>query len=167
MARLSSGETLLASSVAASLRVHGNCTVVLDSTDTALAESLTAQGVQIVTVASRDAGRGMGDSLAAGMGALGDADACIISLADMPWILDATRRAVAGALQDHGLVVPAWEGQWGHPVGFQRRFFPALASLTGDRGARSLLHQHETECLILPVTDRGVVRDVDTPADLR
>ena len=97
----------------------------------------------------------------------GDAQACIVSLADMPWILDETRHAVAGALAHHALVVPSWQGQWGHPVGFRRHFFPALACLSGERGARALLQQHQSQCLVLQVADHGVLRDVDTPADLR
>lgn len=169
LARLSGGQTLLANSVDACLRVHGNCTVVLDVEDAELRDAFEDQGLVVISVASRGSGRGMGDSLAAGIRALQErgSEACIISLADMPWILDETRLAVATALHQYPLVVPTWEGKRGHPVGFERRYFAELVGLSGDHGARDLLRRHAANCHELAVRDSGVLRDVDTPADLR
>jgi molybdenum cofactor cytidylyltransferase len=168
LARLPSGDTLLVTAAAACLRVHDNCCVVLDRGDGPLQDELVAMGAAVIQVATRGESAGMGDSLAAGVRHIAAANyhGCLVSLADMPWVGDETRRAVARALAEHPLVVPAWQGQWGHPVGFQARFFPGLMDLSGDRGARSLLRQHAAQCHVLPVPDRGVVRDVDTPADL-
>lgn len=167
-ARLGNGQTLLETCVAACQRVHGNCTVVLDEADVGLRGQLLEGGAAVVSVASRGPGQGMGDSLAAGIHALqaGTCEAAVISLGDMPWIRDETRSAVVEALGQHPLVVPAFAGQRGHPVGFQRQFFAELGALTGDSGARSLLRRHGALCHELVVGDPGVLRDVDTPADL-
>ena len=46
------------------------------------------------------------------------------------------------------------------------RFGDALAALTGDAGARDLLRAEAGALELLDLDDPGVVRDVDTPADL-
>ena len=52
----------------------------------------------------------------------------------------------------------------GHPVRFSAHLLGELAALGGDRGARVLFSRHAV--LRLPVTDRGIIDDIDTPADL-
>lgn len=89
---------------------------------------------------------------------------CVVALADMPWLrADTLTHLLSHAAPDR-IVVPIFNGQRGHPVVFGARFLPELATLEGDTGARALLNRYgalEIEC-----HDAGVVRDVDTPADL-
>jgi molybdenum cofactor cytidylyltransferase len=119
------------------------------------------------TVVCKNAGEGMGTSLAAGVRATSDADGWIVALADMPFIRPDTIRAVAKALQDGAAIVaPSFRGERGHPVGFARRFYEELASLHGDDGARQLLKQHPDAVTLYEVEDPGVVRDIDQPSDL-
>lgn len=131
----------------------------------ALAVTLQYEGVQLVT--NMAAEQGMGSSIACGIAACGDADAWVISLADMPWIQPATTKAVIDALE-HGapLVAPRYQGQRGHPVGFNRRFHADLLNLYGDQGARSVLEQYQTEIHYIDTHDPGILLDVDTPGDL-
>ena len=49
---------------------------------------------------------------------------------------------------------------------FPASYAAALASCTGDTGARDLLRQNADHLQLVAVNDSGVVRDVDTPADL-
>jgi molybdenum cofactor cytidylyltransferase len=56
-------------------------------------------------------------------------------------------------------------GVRGHPVGFALHHYDALAALDGDTGARALFASAPVQ--LLDVDDPGIVRDVDTPADLR
>jgi molybdenum cofactor cytidylyltransferase len=62
--------------------------------------------------------------------------------------------------------VPRCAEQAGHPVIFPARFGAELIALRGDRGARAVLDAHVSEIYELITDDRGVLRDVDTPADL-
>ena len=95
----------------------------------------------------------MGASLACGVTAASGADGWVIALADMPWIAAATIRAIADAIASGAeIAAPSYRGERGHPVGFSRRHYAALASLTGDAGARSLIER----CL-----DRVTWIDVD------
>ena len=72
--------------------------------------------------------------------------------------------ATAVAPNREPIVLPVHGGQDGHPVRFDASLGPDLARLTGERGARALLQRHPAHRI--PVTDVGVVRDLDTPADL-
>jgi molybdenum cofactor cytidylyltransferase len=49
---------------------------------------------------------------------------------------------------------------------FGARYFSALRMLEGDTGAREILKQHAALVREVPVTDSGVLLDVDTPQDL-
>lgn len=111
-------------------------------------------------------GEGMGGTLAQGIMQVKSWNGVLVALADMPWIAGATYRAVADRLESGSICVPTFEGERGHPVGFGRKFFPELAMLGGDTGARSLLAKHPDKIREVPVEDAGIHRDIDTPADI-
>jgi molybdenum cofactor cytidylyltransferase len=103
---------------------------------------------------------GMGDSIACGVAATPHAQGWLILPADLPLIQTSSLLAVAKALQQHAVVVPCYQGQKGHPVGFQALCGPALMQLRGDQGARAVV---ATRALVqLALDDEGVVLDVDT-----
>lgn len=130
----------------------------------ALAHVLNGAGCDVVF--APEAERGMGASLAAGVRASGDAEGWIVALADMPWILSETIEALARALDDGAsIVAPEYRGQRGHPVGFHAEHRAALAALDGDVGARGLLNSQKITRIA--VDDAGILRDIDTPKDLR
>ncbi|MBS0327478.1 MAG: nucleotidyltransferase family protein [Proteobacteria bacterium] len=138
---------------------------VLRPGDDALAAALAAIPLRIVECAR--AGDGMGASLACGVGATSDADGWVVALADMPWVSAPTIAAVAAALAaGEDIAAPAYRGVRGHPVGFARRHGAALAALSADAGARDIIAAHRDHVAIIGVDDAGILRDVDTPADL-
>src|SRR5216684_3345310 len=64
------------------------------------------------TVLCKNAGEGMGTSLAAGVRATSDADGWIVALADMPFIRPETIRIVAKALRDGAAIAaPSFRGE--------------------------------------------------------
>jgi molybdenum cofactor cytidylyltransferase len=86
----------------------------------------------------------------------------------MPYISKETMREIVGLLRAGApIVAPAWQGKRGHPVGFNARFGKALQALTGDAGARAILALHEDEIQHVAAGDAGILRDIDTPADLK
>jgi molybdenum cofactor cytidylyltransferase len=129
----------------------------------ALAHVLNEAGCDVVF--APDAVRGMGASLAAGIEADTEGESWIVALADMPRIATDTIETVAREL-DAGkpLVAPFYRGQRGHPVGFGYAHRAALLALDGDAGARALLTS--PALTRVDVDDPGILRDVDTPADL-
>ncbi|HYW91630.1 MAG TPA: nucleotidyltransferase family protein [Gammaproteobacteria bacterium] len=131
-----------------------------------LAGRLRATGCRVVICpGSRE---GMGVSLAAGVRATPiDAAGWVVALGDMPWISPETVRQVARAIRDGALVAaPRYRGSRGHPVGFGARLRADLLRLQGDRGARDILRRERAHLVQIDCADPGVVKDVDTPADL-
>ncbi len=112
-----------------------------------------------------DAGHpGMGDSIAAAVRATADAPGWLILPADLPLIQPETLRQVAAALASHPVVVPVFEGQRGHPVGFAAACGPLLQDLKGNSGAVGVIRSFDAIELI--VNDEGTVTDIDTVQDL-
>lgn len=133
--------------------------------DSILASQLRAAGAQVVECARAD--EGMGASLACGVAAAAAADGWIVALADMPWIAPASIAVVADALRSGAdIAATSHIGVRAHPVGFARQHYAALAGLSGDEGAKSVLAAHRDRVQLIEVTDSGVLRDVDTPADI-
>lgn len=61
------------------------------------------------------------------------------------------------------LIRPSYQGVPGHPVIFGRHYWSALSRLSGTEGARQVLRDHSGDCIELPVSDPGVIADIDTP----
>jgi molybdenum cofactor cytidylyltransferase len=123
----------------------------------------------VVTLPSRDAaGRplpiGMGHSIAAGVGATGDAEGWLILPADMPLVRPATILAVAEGLERFPVCYAQYRGLQGHPVGFGTELYSELTSLQGDEGARRIVARYAAQPIA--VDDPGVRVDVDTADDL-
>jgi molybdenum cofactor cytidylyltransferase len=154
--------------VAAARRLRPACDrllVVLRPGSDILAGWLAAEGCE--TLLCPDAAEGMGRSLAAGVRATPDAAAWLVALADMPFIAEASHRAVAASLRGGAsLAAASYQGRRGHPVGFAGHWRAQLAALRGDEGGRSILAAHCHELVLAPLDDPGVLRDIDRPADL-
>ncbi len=111
-----------------------------------------------------DARTGMSASLRRGARWAMDskADALMILLPDLP---DLTEYDINSMLQAYDfksvLRATSEDGIPGHPVIFPARLFSALASLSGDQGARDILRAHPVIPLALP----GIraITDLDTP----
>jgi len=114
------------------------------------------------------ASEGMGGTLADAVAALpANGAGYVVALADMPFIHPDSIRAVAEALRGGAsLVAPVYRGQRGHPVGLAASYRAELLALTGDSGARAILKRDEARITLIEMDDPGVVRDIDTPADL-
>lgn len=107
---------------------------------------------------------GMGESIAAAVAASGLADGWLVVLGDMPFIQSSSIEQVIDGLEEAGISVPVQDGQYGHPVAFDRASGPGLMALTGDRGARPLFAQAVVREVQL--NDPGVLWDVDLPQSL-
>ncbi|TDV26676.1 molybdenum cofactor cytidylyltransferase [Paraburkholderia caballeronis] len=163
LAPLPGGGTVAQESAHRLLLVVPKVVAVLRPGAEMLARMLNDVGCDVVF--SADAVRGMGASLAAGVAATDDAESWIVALADMPRISVDTIGAVARAVDEGAsLVAPYYLGTRGHPAGFGAEHRAALLALDGDAGARALFGSQTVTRL--DVDDPGILRDIDTPADL-
>jgi len=160
--RLPGGELVAAASARRLLAVCPRVVAVVPPDDGGVADALRALGCE-VTVCP-DADGGMGWSLAHAVRHSLPADGWLVALGDMPFVRESTLQALRRALeQGAGIAAPVFEGRRGNPVAFGVRHREALLASSGDQGARRLL----AACPVVEVAgDPGILRDVDTPADL-
>ena len=133
-------------------------------------EVRAALGARPVTfVAAPDYAAGLSASLRAGIAALPpDTAAALICLGDMPLVTGAMiDRLIDAHDADEGrlVVAPTGHAKLGNPVLWDRSFFPAIAALTGDAGARALLDRHDEVLERVELGD-AVLRDFDTVESL-
>ena len=139
--------------------------VVTGHQDGLIREALSNRPVRFIH--APDFHTGMAASLQAGVAALaGDIGAVMICLGDMPLVTRETFDRILSA-HDAGegrdIIIPTFDGQRGNPVLWGRRFFPELLNLSGDAGARQILHNHMEFVSECPVNTDSVLRDFDTP----
>ncbi|MNU34654.1 Purine catabolism protein PucB [compost metagenome] len=122
----------------------------------------------VTSGATSGANPGMGDSIASGVRGTPLAAGWLILPGDLPLVRADSLREVAGELASNPVVVPFWNGRQGHPVGFGAGCYAALAALSGDTGAASIVRAHRQAgtARMLSLNDPGVVADIDTLEDL-
>ncbi|MDB5750344.1 MAG: molybdopterin-guanine dinucleotide biosynthesis protein MobA [Ramlibacter sp.] len=116
-----------------------------------------------------DAGHaGMGDSIAAAVHATRDAGGWLVLPGDLPLVQPASLQRIAAAMAEQGVVVPTWQGERGHPVGFAAGCRAALLALRGGYGAAAIMRAEAAagRLLELALADAGIRTDIDTLDDL-
>ncbi len=131
-------------------------------------QALGGRPVRIVH--APDYADGLSASLRAGIAAVpNEAGAAIVCLGDMPLVTGRMMERLIEAYDaDEGrtVVAPTYRGKVGNPVLWDRRFFPDIAGLTGDVGARPLLERHAEHVTLVELGDDAVLRDFDTVESL-
>jgi CTP:molybdopterin cytidylyltransferase MocA len=112
--------------------------------------------------------RGMASSVAVGFAhavrAFGGRRALLWPV-DHPAVRPATVRALLAAAG--AIAVPTYGGRGGHPSCFDRAVWPELAACADAAdGARTVVRADPDRVCRIEVDDAGVIRDVDTRADL-
>ena len=128
------------------------------------------EGLDVRLVRNPDFAEGLSTSVKAGIDAVPeDADGAIVCLGDMPQVNASLIDRLIGAFDPEKgalVVVPAIDGQRGNPVVWSRRFFPELATLQGDTGARNLIASFPEAVIEVPLLGTAALVDVDTPEAL-
>jgi len=165
LSRLGNGDQLLYATIGAISRSGLPLIVCLRHSDHELATTLGNRQINCIKCPNSD--KGMGHSLADGAFALpGSWSGVLICLGDMPMIQTDTYCRLATAMGAGTIVVPVFNEKGGHPVGFDREFYPSLRQLLGDRGATAVLAANANAVVSVLVYDPGIHQDVDTPAEL-
>jgi molybdenum cofactor cytidylyltransferase len=122
----------------------------------------------VQVVVNPDWAQGQSTSVQAGLAALpANVSAALFPLVDQPGVSPAVLNAL---IERHRatlapVVWPEYRGQRGNPVLFDRVTFPQLNRLTGDTGGRPVLKAHAGQAERVPITEPGIVIDIDTPDD--
>ncbi len=127
-------------------------------------------GRPVQVVHAPDYADGLSASLRAGIAAVpATASAALVCLGDMPLVTGRMiERLIEAYDPDEGrsVVVPTCRGKIGNPVLWDRRFFPDIAGLVGDVGARPLLERHSEYVAQVELGTDAVLRDFDTVESL-
>jgi molybdenum cofactor cytidylyltransferase len=67
----------------------------------------------------------------------------------------------------HEIIIPVYEGQRGNPMLWGKRFFSEFLKLSGDNGAKQILHLFADFIVEIPVESDAILRDFDTPRMLK
>lgn len=167
---LADGRPIALASAEHLIQAIPECIAVLRPENKALAALLGNAGLNVIFC--NDNEQEMADSLTAAIRYSSSFEAAkdgfVIGLADMPYIRPETIRAVANEVAGGAsIVIPTYQNQRGHPVGFSAKFRHELENLQGDEGARSIIKRYPNEIHFLPMDDAGILSDIDTPADLK
>ncbi|BBB48532.1 nucleotidyltransferase family protein [Pelolinea submarina] len=140
--------------------------LVLGSHAEEIRKVLPSSGINILT--NPDWREGMSTSIKCGLNALGeDVEGTFIFLSDQPFVFPELIRAITVKFTDTGAQIsaPRVNGRQCNPVLFRRSFFPDLMTISGDRGAKNLISQHEVAWVDWP--DERLLLDIDSAEDYR
>ncbi len=163
------GAPMVTRAVDAALASQADPVIVVVGHDAAkVREALGARKVRIVE--NPDYAQGLSTSVRAGLAALpADVDGALFALGDMPRVTAAHLDRLIAAFnpaEGRAICMPTFRAKRGNPVLWANRFFPELASLAGDAGARGLIGQRSDQLCEVEMADSGVLLDVDTPEAL-
>jgi len=108
---------------------------------------------------------GMFISVQAGLRRVAGADVVLIFPGDIPLILPETAIAVKDAVSagQADVAVPSCRGRRGHPVAVSARCIPELLAMSERSTLRQFMSVHASTTKLVPVDDRGMLLDMDTP----
>ena len=135
-----------------------------DAVDTALGK------LPVERVRNPEFADGLSTSLKHGIAALPpDLDGTLVCLGDMPLISGRHLDRLIAAfnpLEGRAIVVPTRRGKRGNPVLWSKKFFPEMAALAGDVGAKHLIGEHAEVVAEVEMDDDAILVDIDTPEAL-
>jgi len=116
---------------------------------------------RVVTVYNQEWEKGMFSSARLGM-SLVETERFFLSLGDMPKVSEGIYRELL-TYPAYPSVIPQYLGKKGHPVLFSKEVLPFALELTPEDSLRQVISRYPS--LIVPVMDKGILQDVDTPED--
>jgi molybdenum cofactor cytidylyltransferase len=63
------------------------------------------------------------------------------------------------------LIAPRFQGDRGHPVLIDRRYWPEMLTLPNDGAPRDMLRKYKNDLAFVDVDTDSILADVDTPDD--
>ena len=106
---------------------------------------------------------GISSSLKIGLKENKEADACLFTVADQPWL---TWESVMGLLEvfwesEKGMACMQNGEKKGNPCIFSRKYYEKLFSLTGDVGGKQILNAHPTDIVVYQTKGERELEDID------
>ena len=111
---------------------------------------------------------GISHSVMLGTNALKDTcDGILYQVADQPWLRCGSVSSMLDLFCENPerIVSMSSDGKRGNPCIFPEKYFDELCRLSGDRGGRAVIKQHEDDLILFEVS-ASELTDIDTPRDI-
>ena len=107
--------------------------------------------------------RGIASSMQIGLESAKDADACMFTVADQPWLTAETIIALYDAFQSEnkGMACTRHGEKTGNPCVFSEKYYKELMGITGDRGGKQVIKRHPEDVVYFKISDERELQDVD------
>lgn len=152
--------TMLGRVVSTAVSVCDRTVVVAGFDSDRIRAAVADLGVSVVLNTNHS--EGMASSIVCGVRNSGNSDFYLIWPGDMPLVAEETVRILLSKACHGRIAVPRFQARRGHPVVFSAVFRGELQELEGDVGARSILARRPDVVDEIPVSDAGILFDVDT-----
>ncbi|MDQ2952966.1 MAG: nucleotidyltransferase family protein [Chloroflexota bacterium] len=117
-------------------------------------------------VENRQPERGMFSSIQEGV-RTASGDVLLVLPGDMPFVRsDTVRTVIQQWTKTRGIVSPRYNGKRGHPVALPLGLRDEILATPATSNLHEVIKRHLDQRTDLDVDDPGIVKDVDTPADL-
>ena len=109
--------------------------------------------------------RGISSSMQIGLEIAKDADACLFTVSDQPWLTAETIIALHDAFQSEnkGMACTVWGEKTGNPCIFSEKYYKELMEISGDKGGKQIIKKHPEDVTYLKISDERELQDVDVP----
>ncbi len=142
-----------------------NSIAIMNNNETELSRLFSAYG--FTCIVNNQYQSGMGSSIACAIKNTNNAQACVIALADMPFIKSSTIKSIIKKMgKEKCIIAPSYKGKRGHPVLFSQHFFAELSKLNNDVGAKELIRKNQSCLTLIEVNDSGIIKDIDILDDI-
>jgi len=163
------GRTMLDRTLDCLLEAGAARVVVVAANPSELSTVLRLSDDRVRLVTNPEPDRGMFSSIQTGIAAIaaGLQSPTLVLPGDMPFVRVETVTAVAEAVTRSAVpVAPTFEGRRGHPVALPPSVIAALRAAAPEGSLKDALAGAGAHRMELPVNDPGILRDIDTRADL-
>jgi len=116
------------------------------------------------TVFNQDFSKGLSASILTGVKSVESrADGILICHGDMPNISEIHIQQLCEAFiqESEKIIMPSYKGKQGNPVLWPKKYFSQLMALSGDKGAKSILHNNIEDIFEVSFADEAIMFDVD------
>ena len=160
------GESLLRHAVKLALAVNASPVLVVLGAHLEKCRAVLVD-LPITILENADHATGMGSGLQLGIAALTTfkpgPERVLLLACDQPLLQPSHLQQLLRAPTASGIAAAGYNGRTGVPAVFSQEHFPALASVTGDQGARTLLRTLSVTQVSMP----EAAIDIDIPQDLQ
>ena len=160
------GEPLLELTLRSLLDGHVSRVILVSARTGAFDHVPLSRDPRVTVVVNPDPDRGMFSSVQTGLAAA-EGDPILMLPGDMPFVQPATVKAVLEAYRRApGLITPQRHARHGHPIAVPGSARAAILAASATSSLSDVIKALGLPHTEVEVDDKGILNDVDTPADL-